>query len=161
MQTDSTITPKFSFEASCFCGAASWRLEGEPLLSVYCHCTGCQRRTGAPFIHGLHFPATSFSWTHQNSDAVFSTTSLNPGSQWLTYRCQTCYTHIGAMNPFLNLWTLRAAHLNRDPATKLFIDADKIKPTAHIFYDTRVLDVPDGIPKWDGYENKSNRLELP
>lgn len=184
MQTDSTVTPKLSFDASCFCGAASWRLEGEPLISVYCHCSGCQRRAGtcillisssalslfhsshfnelgAPFNHGLHFPATSFSWTHQNSDTVFSTPSLNPGSQWLIYRCRTCYTFIGALNTVLNLWTLKAAHLSRDPVTKLVKNADKIKATAHIFYDTRALDIPDGLPKWDGYENQSNRLELP
>ncbi|KAF7785197.1 hypothetical protein Agabi119p4_1362 [Agaricus bisporus var. burnettii] len=52
-------------------------------------------------------------------------------------------------------------HLPVDPTTNLIKDFDKIKPTAHIFYKTRMLDVPDGLPKWDGYENQSNRLDLP
>ncbi|XP_006454965.1 hypothetical protein AGABI2DRAFT_198638 [Agaricus bisporus var. bisporus H97] len=170
MEADNTTTTMTSttpepsppvFEGSCFCRSLSWRLEGEPLISIYCHCTICQRMNGAPFNHGLHFPATSFSWTHQNPDAVFSTPYLNPESQWSTYRCQTCYTFIGGVNTVLNLWTLKAAHLSRDPETKLVKNADKIKATAHIFYDTRALDIPDGLPKWDGYENQSNRLELP
>ena len=35
---------------------------------------------------------------------------------------------------------------------------DVIKPTAHIFYDTRMLDVNDELPKWKGYGNESERL---
>ena len=35
---------------------------------------------------------------------------------------------------------------------------DIIKPTAHMFYGTRVLDVGDDLGKWEGYENKSAEL---
>ena len=29
------------------------------------------------------------------------------------------------------------------------------KPTCHIFYATRVMDMPDDLPKWSGHKNKS------
>jgi hypothetical protein len=32
------------------------------------------------------------------------------------------------------------------------------EPTAHMFYGTRVLDVPDALGKWEGYQDKSERL---
>lgn len=31
----------------------------------------------------------------------------------------------------------------------------------HIFYSKRVLDVPDGKPKWSGIDKKSELLDLP
>lgn len=36
---------------------------------------------------------------------------------------------------------------------------DVVKPTAHIFYGTRMLDVNDGLGKWEAYEDKSRKLE--
>ena len=33
----------------CLCGAVAYRLTGEPLTFYACHCTDCQRRTGAAF----------------------------------------------------------------------------------------------------------------
>jgi len=35
---------------------------------------------------------------------------------------------------------------------------DVIKPTAHIFYETRMLDINDDLGKWDGYEGRSTRI---
>ena len=33
-----------------------------------------------------------------------------------------------------------------------------LKPTGHIFYETRLFDVNDGLPKWEGYEHKSRQM---
>lgn len=35
---------------------------------------------------------------------------------------------------------------------------DIIKPDAHIFYGTRMLDIDDGLDKWEGYAGTSKRL---
>jgi hypothetical protein len=35
---------------------------------------------------------------------------------------------------------------------------DLIKPTAHQFYGTRVIDVNDGLSKWEGYEGTSTQI---
>jgi len=37
-------------------------------------------------------------------------------------------------------------------------DWNTIKPTAHIFYETRMVDVQDDLGKWSGYEDISERL---
>lgn len=34
----------------------------------------------------------------------------------------------------------------------------KFKPSAHIFYSHRIMDVQDGIPKWAGHKNASEKL---
>lgn len=35
---------------------------------------------------------------------------------------------------------------------------DEVKATAHIFYDTRLMDVNDGLPKWNGVLGQSTLL---
>lgn len=34
-----------------------------------------------------------------------------------------------------------------------------IEYRCHMFYGQRVVDVPDGLPKWDGLDNDSNLIE--
>ena len=46
-------------EARCSCGALTVRVPGPSPLVVACHCTECQRRTGAPFGVGAFYPAQS------------------------------------------------------------------------------------------------------
>ena len=36
-------------DGGCFCGAIRYRFEGEPLTLYACHCTDCQRQSGASF----------------------------------------------------------------------------------------------------------------
>jgi hypothetical protein len=156
------------------------------LISIYCHCTLCQRmngnvffffflisqlivlyilpffifQKGAAFVHGLHFPLISFTWTTPNPSTATTQSHPTPSHPWIIHRCKTCHSYIGATNSKTNVWSLKSAHLKRDPKTNLIRNFERIRPTAHIFYETRMLDVPDGLPKWDGYENLSNRLDL-
>lgn len=44
-------------DAKCSCGAVALSLPGPSSLVVACHCTDCQRRTGAPFGVGAFYPA--------------------------------------------------------------------------------------------------------
>ena len=36
---------------------------------------------------------------------------------------------------------------------------DSFRPTCHIFYGNRVVDVDDDLPKWSGHKNKSMRVQ--
>lgn len=42
-------------EGGCFCGAIRFRLIGDPLHSLICHCTSCRRASGAPSVAWLTF----------------------------------------------------------------------------------------------------------
>jgi len=33
------------------------------------------------------------------------------------------------------------------------------QPTAHIFYSERVMEIPDGVPKWAGHKGESELLQ--
>lgn len=42
-------------EGGCLCGAVRYRVKNEPVRTVACHCTFCQRRTGSAFGIGVYF----------------------------------------------------------------------------------------------------------
>lgn len=35
---------------------------------------------------------------------------------------------------------------------------EAFRPTCHLFYGVRVIDMNDGLPKWAGHKNHSNRM---
>ncbi|KAJ5223297.1 hypothetical protein N7468_007839 [Penicillium chermesinum] len=36
---------------------------------------------------------------------------------------------------------------------------DVFTPTCHIFYEQRIMDIADGLPKWSGMDNSSTLLD--
>ena len=47
----------------CRCGRVRFEASGEPLLTMACHCTGCQRMTASAFSLTDTYPADSFKVT--------------------------------------------------------------------------------------------------
>ena len=48
-------------DGACRCGAVRLRAEGSPLVTMACHCTGCQRMTGGAYSLSSLYPAERFS----------------------------------------------------------------------------------------------------
>ncbi|KAM0135359.1 hypothetical protein ACHAQE_003676 [Botrytis cinerea] len=38
-------------------------------------------------------------------------------------------------------------------------EKEKFNPTCHMFYSRRLVDIPDGLPKWTGLNDKSDLIE--
>ncbi len=112
------------------------------------HC----RAVAAVFSHTIHFQGSSFAWTHNAAMDVYH---RKPGQD--RYRCANCGTVVACYNAESNEWSVYGGQIERDEAGKIK-HWELLKPTAHIFYDTRMLDVLDDLGKWDGYENSSNRI---
>ncbi|KAJ6601448.1 Mss4-like protein [Mycena vulgaris] len=140
-------------KGSCACGSISYAVQGKPLFSVYCHCTQCQRADGAAFVSSMHFKSSAFSWTYAPENEPL----IEPMSDFVLYRCKGCHSCAATQMSDSQNWALRATQLARDENGKI-IDWDGVKPTAHIFYGTRVIDVADDLPKWEGYAGNSTRL---
>jgi len=48
--------------------------------------------------------------------------------------------------------TVRIRRDGRDPRS--------VPATCHIFYGQRVIDVDDGLPKWAGHKNASDKIDV-
>lgn len=73
------------------------------------------------------------------------------------YRCKSCGAALTSYNSKTNRISIWGSQFERDE-NGLIKDRDVIKPTAHMFYGTRVLDVGDNLGKWEGYEGQSEKL---
>jgi hypothetical protein len=51
---------EYSVEGGCLCGAVRFELTAPPLHAGYCHCTRCQRRTGAAASAQARIDGSSF-----------------------------------------------------------------------------------------------------
>ncbi|KAJ7595007.1 Mss4-like protein [Mycena floridula] len=142
----------------CFCGSLTYMVTGKPNLSAFCHCTLCQRLNAAAFIHTLHFSAASFSWTSSDFETSHDTFCLTSKPWKKRVRCKTCGTCVASYNSKKDSFSVWGVQLNRDEASGKIKDWEAVRPTEHIFYGTRLVEVDDTLPKWEGYPNLSNRI---
>ena len=74
-------------DARCSCGALALSLPGPPALVAACHCTDCQRRTGAPFGVGAFYPADTVTISGRPKEFVRDGGS---GAKVRNYFCPDC-----------------------------------------------------------------------
>jgi len=55
--------PDLPWEGGCRCGQVRFRVTAPPILTMACHCTGCQRMTGSAFSLGIMLPGGGFEVT--------------------------------------------------------------------------------------------------
>lgn len=52
--------PNETHDGTCRCGQVRFRVKGMPILTMACHCTGCQRMTASAFSLSVLYPSASF-----------------------------------------------------------------------------------------------------
>jgi hypothetical protein len=82
----STVT----ISGSCLCGSVSYRIEGEFLTAVNCHCSMCRKAHGAAFRPGALVVANAFSW-EQGAALV---TDYRSSEQMHRMFCSKCGSHM-------------------------------------------------------------------
>ncbi len=50
-------------KGGCLCGAVRYEIRGEPMMTVVCHCTHCQRQSGGMFSTNMAVPAALYAQT--------------------------------------------------------------------------------------------------
>lgn len=122
-------------QGACRCGAVRFEVSAPPLVTMACHCTGCQRMTASAFSLSCAIPADAFKLTQ--GDPV-------PGAlrgEHKHMHCPQCmswvYSNIAGMDWFVNV---RATMLDDTRWAKPFIEtatAEKLDwvttPAAHSF----------------------------
>ncbi|KAH7303503.1 Mss4-like protein [Stachybotrys elegans] len=146
--------------ASCHCGRVQYHLDADaPLDSKFCHCRGCQIiHVGASFQHAAIFSKASVAFTKESINNISfysSSTRDNAYSLPCKLRCSFCGTLI--LDEGRNMVLLFPSLIRFDsPEAR-----SKFQVNHHIFYGQRVVDIPDGKPKWEGLDHKSRRLDEP
>lgn len=77
----------------------------------------------------------------------------------ISHGCKSCGACVASQSTTKAKYSVWAGQLERDENGAIK-NWEMVKPTAHMFYDMRLFNVHDGLPKWDGYEGLSNRMYI-
>jgi hypothetical protein len=80
----------------CHCGALSYEADVEPGTVAICHCSDCQTVAGAPYRAMIRPDPATFELTGTPRHYVKTADS---GSQRVQGFCETCGSHIYAIDP--------------------------------------------------------------
>ncbi|KAK4501442.1 hypothetical protein PRZ48_007251 [Zasmidium cellare] len=135
------------YEASCHCGKVQYELSREePLDSKLCHCTTCQTQHAAPFQWAAIFHKDDINFRDGHHHLEWYDPSTKSVEHKLPCKVRCKYCHSPIMDEGRNMVLLFPSLI------KFKSDQEKanFKPRLHMFYNERVMDIPDGLPKWTG-----------
>ena len=127
----------------CSCGEVKFNVSGKPILRAFCHCTICQAYNNAPYADITLFRSSDVVMPQKRS-VEFNSYKFPPIVQ--RGKCVSC-------------GKAAVEYLNVFPMPKIIIvpshniDDKAFVPDAsfHVFYDKRVSDIQDELPKYNGY----------
>ncbi|KAJ5089010.1 hypothetical protein N7532_007694 [Penicillium argentinense] len=149
------------WRAHCQCRKISYVIrQDRPLNAKFCHCRGCQVMHGAPFQWAAIFHKEDVSFVNGSSGLSFYSSSLNTQKYHTPTKVSCSFCHTLIMDEGRNTCLLfpQLIEFAGSPEEKKN-QRNLFKPTCHIFYEQRVMDIPDGIPKWSAMNDDSDRLD--
>lgn len=139
------MTTTLPVEGACRCGRVKLRISAPPMLTMACHCVGCQKMTAGPFSLSVMVPAAGF----EVSEGETTIGGLqDPNLQH--HHCPDClswvFTKVPAADFFVNVRaTMLDAPAWQTPYIETFT-AEKLPwvttPAVHAF---------EGFPEMDAY----------
>ena len=143
------------YEASCHCGMVRYRVSSDPVDAKICHCGTCQKLHGAPMQWAAIFHKQDVRFDTEPTHLKFFNSNLNRAERTLPCKvsCRHCGTLIADEGRRMWLGFPSLFEFGTPPRVP-----DAFKPTCHIFYSARILDVEDDLPKWAGHSKNSTRL---
>lgn len=118
---------------SCFCGAVTFAVTGEPAAMGYCHCESCRTWSAAPVNAFTLWKPDAVRITQGTENiGTYSKTPLSV-RKW----CRTCGGHILTDHPTWGVIDVYAAVIPDFP----------YKAGIHVNYEETRLRIQDGLPK--------------
>jgi hypothetical protein len=122
-----------TYKGSCFCGAVSLVVAGEPVTMGYCHCESCRHWSASPLsAYTLWRPGAVKITAGADNMGSYSKTPASV-RKW----CKTCGGHL----------------LTEHPATRLIdvypaiLAGFEFRPREHIYYQEAAMHIVDSLPK--------------
>jgi hypothetical protein len=143
------------YRARCHCGAIRYEVCAGPVDAKICHCRSCQVLHGAPMQWAAIFDKRDVRLVSGIEALRFYNSELDSEERRLPckVRCARCSTLIA--DEGRRMWLAFPSLFDFGTPPRV---PEAFKPTCHIFYGARVMDIDDGLPKWSGHKNESALL---
>jgi len=153
---DEDIEFKAKYHGACFCDRVQFQLSEDPVAAKFCHCTTCQRLHGAPMQAAVvcHKNKVLFS-PDSLEHLAFLNNEKKENTRELPCKvsCKFCRCPIADEGRNMLMMFPSLFKFDRSEVPEAF------KPTDHIFYGQRFVDINDGKPKWEGHKKDSKRID--
>lgn len=121
------------YKGACFCGAVEVTVVGPPMVAGYCHCHSCRKWHAAP--------VNAWSaWSNDNVTITGETLPTEQAGKCKRICCTACGGGVANEIPAFGMIVVY-------PMT-LAGSGFQFEPRMHIFYEERVMDLHDGLPKF-------------
>ena len=121
-------------KARCACGAVELDIKGEPPIMALCHCDSCRSWLSAPVHAAALWPTDDVTVARgEDNLGVYVRTEAS-----LRHFCKDCGAAVFIRHPEMGMTDVPAGSVE---------DLD-YKPSIHVHYAERVMDVRDGLPKF-------------
>ena len=77
-------------DGRCLCGNVTYSCDAEPVTTAVCHCTDCQRQTGASFSTIVAVPRDALQVEGRDSLGSFTTVGTDSGQEVSRQFCREC-----------------------------------------------------------------------
>ncbi len=150
---DAAFIPRY--RAGCWCGAVRYEVGADPVDAKICHCRACQRLHGAPMQWAAIFHKRDVRLTAGFDHLHFYHSENDRQGRILPCKlsCARCGAPIADEGRRMWLAFPTLFDFGRSGTVPA-----AFRPTCHIFYALRVVDVDDHLPKWSGHKNHSPRM---
>ncbi len=129
-----------SYHVQCDCGAIQVEMSGAPRVHAYCHCEDCRALLDVPYHSVVAWDANKVNIVAGQDDAV---TYKYPTLDMTRVFCRHCGETVYNTNAMgwrlVSQLLIRKCNDDELPA--------ELQSNAHFFYDRRVIDIDDTLPK--------------
>ncbi|ANJ66569.1 hypothetical protein A9404_03505 [Halothiobacillus diazotrophicus] len=129
-----------SYQVHCDCGAVKMEMTGMPNVQAYCHCEDCRMLLDVPY-HSIT------AWDRDQVVIKAGEDMLveykRPDREMTRVFCRLCGETL--YNTNVMGWRLVSQLLIRK--CNEFVVPEELRPTAHFYYNERVMNIDDALPK--------------
>jgi hypothetical protein len=152
-QEDDTFVTRY--RARCHCGAVCYEVGADPVDAKICHCRTCQTLHGAPMQWAAIFHKRHVRMIRGIEHLRFYSAALDRPARVPPCKvsCALCGTPIA--DEGRRMWLAFPTLFEFCTAREI---PEPFRPTCHIFYRQRLVDVDDGLPKWSGHNHASEKI---
>ena len=136
--------PTLPAEGGCRCGAVRFRIVKAPLLTMACHCRGCQRMSGSAFSLSAAIPDEGF-------EAIRGETVPGGADKAFGHRfCPECLSWVWTKHPMMEGFTnLRSTMLDNPSWVRPY--AETCRSEGLPFVETGAVRSFPGFPSMEEY----------
>ena len=128
------------YQVHCDCNAVELTLNGSPKVHAFCHCEDCRELLQVPYHSVLAWEADQIDINKgEQHTRTFQHPSKNMTRVFCTHCGEVLYNTNAAGWKLISQLLFLKTNGNKLPAS--------YQPNAHFFYDRRIVDIDDSLPK--------------